>query len=284
MEGLNKALLASEIIMERKAIDPVLFEVTELTSITDSFLIASGNSSRQVQAIGRHLQRAMREKGCRAYGVEGELEGQWILIDYGELVVHIFYQPIREFYDLEGLWSEAPRIGLVKKMRKNRNNTTGPVVFITACIFLVLLSCVSGISAMSIDEESKLGKEFLISVNKGLPLIDDAFVNEYLSDLGNYIGQYQDTKPFNLNFYIAKDNQLNAFAGPAGHIFIYSGLINAMDQVDELASVISHEIGHVSVRHLASQQDKYTKVAFGTLAGMLAGVLIGGDAGEALLV
>ena len=137
---------------------------------------------------------------------------------------------------------------------------------------------------MSIDEESKLGKEFLISVNKGLPLIDDAFVNEYLSDLGNYIGQYQDTKPFNLNFYIAKDNQLNAFAGPAGHIFIYSGLINAMDQVDELASVISHEIGHVSVRHLASQQDKYTKVAFGTLAGMLAGVLIGGDAGEALLV
>ena len=109
---------------------------------------------------------------------------------------------------------------------------------------------------MSIDEENKLGKEFLASVNRELPTIDDSFVNEYLTDLGNYIGQYQDTKPFALNFYIAKDNQLNAFAGPAGHIFIYSGLINAMDKVDELASVISHEIGHVSVRHLSSQAGK----------------------------
>lgn len=118
MEGLDKALLASEIIMERKAVDPVLFEVTGLTSIADFFLIASGNSSRQVQAIGRHLQKTMREKGCRARGIEGEQEGQWILMDYGDLVVHIFYQPVREFYDLEGLWSEAPRIGLVKKDEK----------------------------------------------------------------------------------------------------------------------------------------------------------------------
>jgi len=119
METLEKALLASEIIMERKAIDPVLFEVTGLTSITDYFLIASGNSSRQVQAIGRHLQKSMREKGQRIFGMEGELEGQWILMDYGDLVVHIFYQPIREFYDLEGLWSEAPRIGLLKDGKKS---------------------------------------------------------------------------------------------------------------------------------------------------------------------
>jgi ribosome-associated protein len=118
MEGLDKALLASEIIMERKAVDPVLFEVTGLTSIADYFLVAGGNSSRQVQAIGRHLQRNMKEKGCRAYGIEGEQEGQWILMDFGDLVVHIFYQPVREFYDLEGLWSEAPRIGLVKKDEK----------------------------------------------------------------------------------------------------------------------------------------------------------------------
>ena len=115
MKGLDKALLASKIIMERKAVDPVLLEVTEMTSITDYFLIASGNSSRQVQAIGRHLQRTMKEKGCRAYGVEGEMEGQWILMDYGDVVVHIFYQPVREFYDLEGLWSDAPRPKARKK-------------------------------------------------------------------------------------------------------------------------------------------------------------------------
>jgi ribosome-associated protein len=112
MDALDKALLASRIIKERKAINPVLFEVGKLTSIADYFLIASGNSSRQVQAIGRHLSKRMREKGLKAYGVEGEREGHWILMDYGDLVIHIFYQPVREFYDLEGLWIEAPRIGL----------------------------------------------------------------------------------------------------------------------------------------------------------------------------
>ncbi|HEJ84252.1 MAG TPA: ribosome silencing factor [Desulfobacteraceae bacterium] len=112
MNTLDKALLASEIIRERKAVNPVLFKVGGLTSITDYFLIAGGNSSRQVQAISRHLRRRMRDKGLRALGVEGEKEGHWILMDYGDLVIHIFYQPVREFYDLEGLWIEAPRIDI----------------------------------------------------------------------------------------------------------------------------------------------------------------------------
>jgi ribosome-associated protein len=101
-----------KIMRERKAIDPILFEVGTLTSITDFFLIASGNSSRQVQAISRHMTRRMREEGFRAYGIEGEQEGHWVLVDYGDVVIHIFYQPVREFYDLEGLWIEAPRLEL----------------------------------------------------------------------------------------------------------------------------------------------------------------------------
>jgi ribosome-associated protein len=101
-----------KIMRERKAIDPILFEVGTLTSITDFFLIASGNSSRQVQAISRHMTRRMREEGFRAYGIEGEKEGHWVLVDYGDVVIHIFYQPVREFYDLEGLWIEAPRLEL----------------------------------------------------------------------------------------------------------------------------------------------------------------------------
>jgi ribosome-associated protein len=110
MQALDKAKLCLKIIMERKAIDPVLFEVGKLLSITDYFLIASGNSSRQVQAIARHLQRRMREQGFRPDGIEGEQEGHWVLMDYGDLVIHLFYKPIREFYDLEGLWIEAPRM------------------------------------------------------------------------------------------------------------------------------------------------------------------------------
>jgi len=112
MRALGKAKLCLKIIRERKAIDPVLFEVGKLVSITDYFLIASGNSSRQVQAIARHLQRKMREQGFRPDGTEGEQEGHWVLMDYGDVVIHLFYQPIREFYDLEGLWIEAPRMDL----------------------------------------------------------------------------------------------------------------------------------------------------------------------------
>lgn len=110
MQSVDKAKLCTRIIKERKAIDPVLFNVSELTTITDYFLIASGNSSRQVQAITRHLQKRMREEGFRPLGVEGEREGHWVLMDYGDVVVQLFYKPVREFYDLESLWIEAPKI------------------------------------------------------------------------------------------------------------------------------------------------------------------------------
>jgi len=169
-------------------------------------------------------------------------------------------------------------------MGKNRHNTYSPVFFIISSIVFILLSSAPDISAMSIDEETKLGKEFLISAKQALVIIDDAFVNEYITDLGNYLGQYQDTKPFPLDFYIAKDNQINAFAGPAGHIFVYTGLINLMDQVDELASVISHEEGHVEARHLSSQTEQSKLVGIGTLAGVLAGALLGGQAADALIM
>ncbi len=110
MKSLDKALLAADIIMERKAIEPVLFHIGEMTSFADYFLIAGGNSTRQVQSIGHHLEKKMKEHGFRSFGTEGENEGQWILMDYGDIIVHLFYEPVREFYDLEGLWMEAPRI------------------------------------------------------------------------------------------------------------------------------------------------------------------------------
>ncbi|MBN2033429.1 MAG: ribosome silencing factor [Deltaproteobacteria bacterium] len=110
MESLDKALLCMKIIDERKAIDPVLLDVEKMTSITDYFIVTGGNSSRQVQAISRHVARKMRECGVRPNGIEGEHEGHWVLMDYGDVVIHIFYQPVREFYDLEGLWAEAPRV------------------------------------------------------------------------------------------------------------------------------------------------------------------------------
>jgi ribosome-associated protein len=119
MNPLDKALLCVNIILERKASDPVLFKVAPLTSITDYFLIASGKSSRQVQAIAQHLQKRMKEEGFITFGIEGEKDGHWILLDYNDVVIHLFYQPIREFYDLEGLWIEAPRIEIDKSALKD---------------------------------------------------------------------------------------------------------------------------------------------------------------------
>lgn len=110
MNSLDKALLCLRIIRERKAIDPVLFDVRELTSITDYFIVTSGGSSRQVQTIAKHIGQRMKEEGFKAYGSEGEQQGHWVLLDYSDVVIHIFYQPVREFYDLEGLWIEAPRV------------------------------------------------------------------------------------------------------------------------------------------------------------------------------
>jgi ribosome-associated protein len=123
MNPLDKALICVDIIRERKAADLVLFEVGTLTSIADYFLIASGKSSRQVQAIAQHLQSRMKEEGFTRFGVEGERDGHWILVDYGDVVIHLFYQPVREFYDLEGLWVEAPRVNIDRDRdtRKSEN-------------------------------------------------------------------------------------------------------------------------------------------------------------------
>jgi ribosome-associated protein len=107
MRSIDKAKLALGFVLERKAEDPVLLDVARLTTLTDFFLILSCKSTRQVQAVSRHLKENMKEKGLIPLGVEGESEGHWVLLDYGDLVVHIFYEPLRRYYDLEGLWTEA---------------------------------------------------------------------------------------------------------------------------------------------------------------------------------
>jgi ribosome-associated protein len=81
-----------------------------MNAITDYFIICSGRSSRQVMAIAEHIQKEMQNTHIRPLGVEGQGSGHWILLDYGHIVIHVFYDPIRRFYNLEGLWSDVPRI------------------------------------------------------------------------------------------------------------------------------------------------------------------------------
>ena len=112
MGSWEKALLLSRFALEKKAYDLALIRVREITSIADYFLICSGRSDRQVQSIGRGIEENLRKQGVRPLSVEGVTRGHWVLMDYSDVVVHVFYQPVREFYDLEGLWADAPRVDL----------------------------------------------------------------------------------------------------------------------------------------------------------------------------
>jgi len=114
-------------------------------------------------------------------------------------------------------------------------------------------------------------------------LVEDDFANSYINDLGQYLLRSLETKPFPFRFYIIQNGDLNAFAGPGGHIFFFTGLIEAMDAVDELAGVLSHEIAHVSARHLSERMEQSTVIQLATLAGVLLGALVGGEASGAIM-
>ena len=94
----------------KKAENLVVLDVREMTSVADAFIICSGRSNRQVQAIAEYIQSDLKKQHKKPLSVEGLTEGHWALLDYGDVIIHIFYEPVRLFYDLEGLWMDARRI------------------------------------------------------------------------------------------------------------------------------------------------------------------------------
>ncbi|HZF11822.1 MAG TPA: ribosome silencing factor [Thermoanaerobaculia bacterium] len=95
---------------DRKAIDLRVLHLAAISDFTDYFLIASGSSERQVQAIADAIEERLRAVGVRPLHVEGYNRGQWVLLDYGDLVVHVFEAQTRSFYSLERLWADAPDV------------------------------------------------------------------------------------------------------------------------------------------------------------------------------
>jgi ribosome-associated protein len=104
---VREAVAAAE---DRKAVDLRVLHVEKVSDFTDFFLICSGTSERQVQAIADAVQERMREEQVRPLHVEGYSRGQWVLLDYGDFVVHIFQEEPRRFYSLERLWGDAPDV------------------------------------------------------------------------------------------------------------------------------------------------------------------------------
>ena len=104
------ALRAVSAALDKKALEPALFDVRDLASYTDYILVVSGRSDRQVHAIVDSIRDELEKLGRRTLSVEDSAEGQWSLLDFGELIVHVFHHPVREFYDLESLWIDASRV------------------------------------------------------------------------------------------------------------------------------------------------------------------------------
>ena len=108
----DKALLLTRFALEKKARDLVVMEVRDVTSIADYFIICSGSSDRQVQSIAQGIEENLSEAGHPPLSAEGIHRGHWVLMDFTDVIVHIFHEPVREFSDLEGLWGHAPRVEL----------------------------------------------------------------------------------------------------------------------------------------------------------------------------
>ena len=97
-------------VLAKKALQLVVLDVRNLTSVADAFIICSGQSNRQVMAIAETIKKELKRQNILPLSVEGAGEGHWVLLDYGHVIIHVFYEPVRAFYDLEGLWMDAKRV------------------------------------------------------------------------------------------------------------------------------------------------------------------------------
>lgn len=108
--GLAAARIAAEAALGKKAEEVMILDVRGLTTYADYFVLATGTSDRQVMAIADSIEETMKKAGHRPIGTEGYTQGHWVLIDFGDVVAHVFYEDTRNLYDIEGLWADAPRI------------------------------------------------------------------------------------------------------------------------------------------------------------------------------
>jgi ribosome-associated protein len=127
MKALEKVKICGMLAEEKKAQDVVIMELDDLTDIADYFLVASGTGERHVRTIADSIEAGMKERGVKPYSVEGHRDGRWIIIDYQNVIVHIFFEQLRELYDLESLWIEAKkfRIENEKKHLEVENEKKG---------------------------------------------------------------------------------------------------------------------------------------------------------------
>jgi len=118
----ERALKCAELAFDKKAFDIRAVDISKVSSIADYLVIISGGSDRQVQAITDSIRIGLKKFG-KVRDIEGESEGKWIVMDYGDVLVHVFHEPLRRYYDLDGLWSMAPELDLPPEIREARKDS-----------------------------------------------------------------------------------------------------------------------------------------------------------------
>ena len=127
MDLREKQRLVVDALEDIKGRDILVYNTARMPSMFERVVIASGDSTRQVKALADNVQRKMRESGSRVYGVEGEANGEWVLLDLGDVVVHIMHPTVRDFYNLEEVWGGKPvRLKSTVKKRAPRGKASRP--------------------------------------------------------------------------------------------------------------------------------------------------------------
>jgi predicted Zn-dependent protease len=167
-------------------------------------------------------------------------------------------------------------------MRKTIKN---PSVILS--ILLVIIS-VRPTFGITIAEEEALSREFMKNISHRFDYVKDPYIVAYVKTLGKRIVDAFPPQPFKYHFYVLNIEGLNAFATPAGHIFVFSGLIESLDTEEELAGILAHEVAHVHCRHISQKIDRSSKINIATLAAVAAGLFLGlagaGAAAQALTI
>lgn len=143
-------------------------------------------------------------------------------------------------------------------------------------LFLALALCLPWqAAAITVQEEEDLSREFMKVVNQYYSVVRDPVIAGYVESIGQNLLNYFPPQPFKYHFYVIESEVYNAFASPAGNIFINSGLFAAMENEEELAGILSHEIAHAVCRHVSQNIERSKKLSYATLAGLVAGIFLG---------
>ncbi len=150
-------------------------------------------------------------------------------------------------------------------------------------VLIILGGLISpAVFSITVKEEEDMSRQMMAMIYKHFDVIDDPVIVPYVNKIGQRILASLPQQPFTYQFHVINEDVYNAFATPAGHIFVYTGLLNAMQEEEELAGIMGHEIAHVYCRHISQQIERSKKIGMATLAGIAAGILMGiGGAGEA---